>query len=246
MKNDVTESASPPSDSEAEDDHLGNPMELDEISEPPPSPPPYQFHSADVGPAARRLDAAYAIADPMGRWPRVIDSVRGGPPSQESLVEDTSLDRALQTLVLFSLQLAPARKAPGCRLGPQTETDSYAYPARIREVPEPEIQLWRELADVVEQPAASARLHDLLAERRDGDVRAHAEAAVDAYMDILQEATGDVGVRLSHVEVLVRAWDICRRYRLWSRHQRIQVALLDAAARELQTGAHTPGIVCLS
>ncbi len=230
--------------SDDEDVEADDVIEIDGDVEPPEPPPPYEFDPGDVEPAARRFDAAYAAAALTSHWSAVIDGIRGGPPTAETLESQTSLDRALQTPVLFDLRLALAREVPGCRLGPQINTETYAYPARVREVPEPEVRLWRELAGRVEHPAARARLHDLLVERRDGNGRAHAEAAVDAYLELAGGAwDDDGGVPFAVAELLVRAWELCRRYQLWDRHQRVQATLLVAAARELATKAHTPGIV---
>jgi hypothetical protein len=53
-------------------------VDIDSEDEPPAPPPPYEFDPADVEPAARRLDAAYAAAR-TGHWPDVVDGVRGGP-----------------------------------------------------------------------------------------------------------------------------------------------------------------------
>ncbi len=215
---------------------------IGEVEAPPDPPAPYVFDPDDAEPASRRLDDAYAAAGPPGHWSDVIDRLRGGPPTADTLRSQTPLDRALQTPVLFVLRLGRPRQAPECRLVPQVDTEAYAYPARIREVRESELQLWRELATRVEQPTAQARLHDLLAERRDGNVRQHAEKAVDAYLEVAGQGAG-VGVRLGSAEILVRAWEMCRRYGLWDRLPRVQESLLRHAARELDTEAQTPGIV---
>lgn len=209
----------------------------------PPATPPYEFDLVDVEPAASRLDSAYAKAK-TSHWFDVVDSLRDGPPNAETVGVETSLDRALLTPVLFQLRLAIAREAPGCQLAPQIDTVEYAYPARLRDVPEAEVRLWREMAARVTHPAARARLHDLLAERRDGDVRSHAESAVDAYLELVtdgQQAADDE--RLRTAEELVRAWEVCRRYHLWDRFQRVQAALLYAVSRELEKGDHKAGIV---
>lgn len=218
-------------------------VDIDGDDEPPAPPPPYEFDPADVEPATRRLDTAYATAR-TGHWSDVVDGVRGGPPTAQTLQSETPLDRALLTPVLFQLRLAHAGEAPGCQLGPQVDTKDYAYPSRVRDAPDAEVTLWRELALRAEHPATRARLHDLLAERRDGDVRAHAESAVDAYLELASDAgQAEGGVRLRATEELVRAWEVCRRYQLWDRLPRVQTALLTAASQELATGQHTPGIV---
>lgn len=222
---------------------LDDVVDIDGDDEPPAPPPPYEFDPADVEPATRRLDNAYATAR-TGHWSDVVDGVRGGPPTAQTLQSETPLDRALLTPVLFQLRLAHPGEAPGCRLGPQVDTKDYAYPSRVRDVPDAEVTLWREMAPRVEHPATRARLHDLLAERRDGDVHAHAESAVDAYLALSSDAGhAEGGVRLRATEELVRAWEVCRRYQLWDRLPQVQTALLTAASQELATGQHTPGIV---
>lgn len=234
-------SGSPAADDEADD--VVDVLDAVGEATPPKPPPPYEYDEAHVDPAARRLDSAYAEAGATRHWSDVIDHLRGGPPTATTLESQTSLDRALQTPVLFRLKLAMAGETPGCRLVPEVDTDVLVWPARLRDVPEPEVQLWRGLASRVEHPAARARLHDLLAERRDGDVRAHAEAAVDAYLELASVSITESGTPFVVSEILVRAWELCRRFQLWGRHQQVQRALLVAADRELATGEHTPGIV---
>ncbi len=107
--------------------------------EAPEPPPPYEFDPTDVEPAARRLDAAFAESGPASHWSDVVDHLRGAPPSAETAHSQASLDRALQTPVLYLLRLSVLREPTGCQLRPQMESEAFAYPARVGEVPEPEV-----------------------------------------------------------------------------------------------------------
>ena len=65
----------------------------------------------------------------------------------------------------------------GCILRSSPDTEHYAWPPRIGEVEPDVVALWRDVAGLVEHPAAIARFHDLLFERRDGRRDEHAAAA---------------------------------------------------------------------
>jgi hypothetical protein len=227
---------------ELDDDEVVVTTGDDAEPESPAPPDPYIFDPADAEPAATRLDAAYAEGLGKG-WSAVVDALRGGPPTPKSLTTDRPIDRALRIVVEFRLRHSMSREEPGCRLGP-AESDRVAYPARIAEVPADEVALWRETATHVTHPAARARLRDLLAERRDGNVAEHADGAVAAYLELARMGVEDDGEGASATTCyLLRAWELVRRYQRWQHMPTVQTALLTYAAAELAEPVHTPGIV---
>ena len=134
--------------------------------------------------------------------------------------------RELLLAVSYELRLEHGGPA-GCGLRPRTEAGEFAWPPRIAGVPADVVALWRDVADLVEHPAARARFNDLLFERRDGAVRDWAVAAGTAYLAAArsrQEADLDVAA------FLVRTWDLARRTGAW--------ALLGQACAELSRRAN--------
>jgi hypothetical protein len=173
---------------------------------------------ASAGTAAALVDAAYAAAV---RWWDVTDHLRARAAADISLDQEALLIRELLLAVSYELRLEHGGPA-GCRLRPRTETEDFAWPPRIAEVPADVIALWRDVAGLAEHPAARARFNDLLFERRDGAVQDRAVAAGTAYLAAArsrQEADLDVAA------CLVRAWDLSRRTASW--------ALLGQACTEL-------------
>jgi hypothetical protein len=134
---------------------------------------PYRHDPAVAVMAARLADSAFQAA--ARSWD-VNESMRA-LAAQEGLDPDGQLGRELFQAASYRLQLDHGGKA-GCALRSSTDTGHYAWPPRIGEVEPDVVALWRDVAGLVENPAAIARFHDLLFERRDGRRDEHAKAAV--------------------------------------------------------------------
>jgi hypothetical protein len=100
---------------------------------------------------------------------------------QAGLDPSGPLGRELFQAASYRLQLDHGGKA-GCALRSSPDTEHYAWPPRIGEVEPDVVALWRDVAGLVEQPAAIARFRDLLFERREGVRRQHGASAVQAYL----------------------------------------------------------------
>lgn len=199
----------------------------------PPPPEPYSHEPALVEAAARLLDSAM----PAEHDYAAASAVRSGA-SAYGWDDETPIVRALELTALYQLRTAHSGEAPGCRLGPEDD-DRIAYPARISDVPDAVVELWTSLAERCEEPAAQARVHDLLCERKVPDRRAHALAAVDAYLAVAEARGPD----LRATDVLVRAWTLARQFQAWDRLALVQQRLLQRAQQALERSGETPGIV---
>jgi hypothetical protein len=178
---------------------------------------PYIHDSVSAGTAAALVDAAYSAA---ARWWDVSDHLRA-QAATASLDPDEPLIRELLLAVSYQLRLEQGGPA-GCKLGPGAEVGDFAWPPRIVGVAKDVVDLWRDVAELAEHPAARARFSDLLFERREGAVRDRALAAGTAYLAAVrsrQEADLDVAA------FLIRAWDLARQTSAWE--------LLGEACREL-------------
>jgi hypothetical protein len=72
----------------------------------------------------------------------------------------------------------------GMRFAPMaTFTDGTSVPVPLAEIPEDTCETWAGVVYHATHPRARARLHDLLFERRWGDVGAHAAGAINAYIE---------------------------------------------------------------
>ena len=72
----------------------------------------------------------------------------------------------------------------GGRFGPMaTFTDGTSVPAPLAEIPDEACEVWAGVVDHATHPRVRARLHDLLFERRWGNVGAHAADAIHAYIE---------------------------------------------------------------
>jgi len=200
---------------------------------PPPPPEPYVHDPAIVDAAARLLDSAM----PAEHGYAAASAVRSGA-RVHGWDAETPVVRALELTALYQLRIARAGDAPGCGLGPD-EDDRIPYPARIRDVPEPVVQLWTALAERCQESAAQARVHDLLCERKVPKKRSHALAAVDAYFGVADASEIDI----RNTDGLVRAWSLARQFQAWDRLAMVQQRMLQRAQEELARSGDTPGIV---
>lgn len=124
--------------------------------------------------------------------------------------------------------------------GPMLElTDGRVYPLQLNDVPDDWLALWTEVLDHLRHPAARARLHDLLWERRWGSrPDLHARSAVDAY----DELAATPWEPLYRAEALVRALELARAVSDEERSQRIISKTLDATAVSIESERREPGV----
>lgn len=226
------------------DEEEASPTIGDEAVEVLDVPEPYRYRKEDVMSGAERLDEAFAASDQYSGWSGVLDKLRGPDFKLEDVAKDTPLDVALGRVAAYRMHLHQLGEQPGCRFGPQHDSGVFAYPTRIAEVADDEVKLWKALAPRVLDPGAVARVHDLLGERG-VNRRSHAQAAGQAYLSIdnasVRDETG--GLSLSGVAYLVRAWELSRRYNLWTLHADVQLRLYQAAVAELAAARYAPGVL---
>lgn len=199
-----------------------------------PSAEPYVHDPAHVADAVALFDAAHAAGD---EW-SAASAISAGAAAHGWTLDDPVV-RALELSALFRLRV-PHGQNPGvgCTLGPQHDATT-PYPARINDVPDPVVALWRDLAGGCAVPAARARAHDLLFERRDGDIGMHAREAIDAYLELVRSTS----LSLLSAAALLRAWELSRRVAAWERHAVVQALLLRSAQTGLATDQPQPGVV---
>jgi hypothetical protein len=196
---------------------------------------PYEHDEAFAEVAARLVDLAYAAA--TRRWD-VPDHLRAQAAGL-TLEPETPLVRELALAACYDLRLDHGGKA-GCTLCPRTDTEVFAWPPRIAEVPPDAVALWRDVADRVSHPAARARFNDLLFERRDGIGRDRAVAAGTAY---LAAARSRQRADLDVAAFLVRAWDLARRVGAWALLADSCSELIKRADAEMSGSPAAPGVV---
>lgn len=196
---------------------------------------PYWHQAASAVIAARVADSAFEAA--TRSWD-VNEHVRALAP-QAGLDTEGPLGRELLQAVSYRLQLDHGGKA-GCTMRSSTDTEQYAWPPRISEVEPDVVALWRDIASQVEHPAAIARFHDLLLERRDGARREHAATAARAY---LTAARSRPQADLDAAAFLVRAWTLARGVGLWDLLTDVQSELHAQAGNAMSSGGSAPGVV---
>ena len=112
-------------------------------------------------------------------------------------------------------------------------------PPRLSSVPDAWLALWDRAAASDLSAPGRARFHDLLAERRWGDVVAHGRAAISAYIEVGQlERWSD----LDRADALVRGLSLARRFNLDGAAQESASLILDAATRSLLHATPQPGV----
>jgi len=207
-----------------------------EASDEAPVPTPYVHVSGSVQALAQVIDQAYASAARRWEVGSVIHAIAkdAGCDAGDPAVREVAYGAA------YDLRLAIAGQPAGCTLGPQSGRGEFAFPPEISDVPEDVVALWRDLAASVEEPAAIARFQDLLFERRDGNGRERASAAIDAYIDLASSRTE---VDLDTTQALTRAWQLARSVGESFRETRVREAMIDAATAGLAAGSTRPGCV---
>jgi hypothetical protein len=101
--------------------------------------------------AARLADSAFEAA--ARSWD--VNEHMRALAAQEGLEPDGPLGRELFQAVSYRLRLDPGGKV-GCALRSSPDTEHYAWPPRIGEVEPDVVALWRDVAGLVEHPAAIA------------------------------------------------------------------------------------------
>jgi hypothetical protein len=197
---------------------------------------PYRHDPAVAVMAARLADSAFEAA--TRSWD--VNECMRAQAAQEGLDPDGLLGREMFQAASYRLRLDYGDKA-GCALRSSTDTEHYAWPPRIGEVKPDVVALWRDMAGRVEHPAAIARFHDLLFERRDGRRDEHAAAAVQGYLAAAQSRSrADLDV----AAFLVRAWSLACSVGLWGLLSYVQSALHSRAENAMAPGgAAPPGVV---
>ena len=186
--------------------------------------------------AARLADSAFETA--ARSWD--VNECMRALAAQEGLDPNGLLGRELFQAASYRLRLDYGGKA-GCALRSSPDTEHYAWPPRIGEVEPDVVALWRDVARFVEHPAAIARFHDLLFERRDGRRDEHATAAVQGYVAAARSRSG---ADLDVAAFLVRAWDLARSVGLWGLLADVQSELHRQAQDAMSSGgAALPGVV---
>jgi hypothetical protein len=195
----------------------------------------YEHDPAVADVAAQLADLAYAAAE--RRWD-LPEHLRSQAPGL-GLMPEGPLVQQLVLAAGYDLRLDHGGKA-GCVLRPSTDTEEFAWPPRIADVLPDVVALWRDVADRASHPAARARFHDLLFERRDGAGRERAVAAGTAY---LTAARSCERADLDVAAFLVRAWDLARRVGAWELLANSYSELIKRADAEMSGRAGAPGVV---
>ncbi|MDX6333982.1 MAG: hypothetical protein QOG05_1322 [Streptosporangiaceae bacterium] len=197
---------------------------------------PYRHDPAVAVMAARLVDSAFEAA--ARSWD--VNECMRALAAQEGLDSDGLLGRELFQAASYRLRLDHGGKV-GCALRSSPDTEHYAWPPRIGEVEPDVVALWRDVAGLVEHPAAIARFHDLLFGRRYGRRDEHAATAVQGY---LAAARSRSRADLDVAAFLVRAWDLARSVGLWGLLADVQSELHSRAENAMSSGgAALPGVV---
>ena len=118
--------------------------------------------------------------------------------------------------------------------------DACAEETELHKVDDETIDLWTRVASLVKEAEAQARLHDLLFERRSGDVGNHASKAIDAY---LLHGCASEPPEFNAVRALSRALALCE-LTASDRTAEVKDAMLQTAERCLDDSDEKPGILC--
>lgn len=198
---------------------------------------PYEFLAEDIPAAADVVDAAFSVG--LDGW-----------AVETALVEQAAAKtmQPLSASLLEQLRLAARypldiefRGRAGCELQTTTE-DDYPWWVPLSRVGDDTLHLWADLAKVVTTPAAKARLHDLLFNRRHGDVVTHLRTAVSAYLETL--SSEPTPLELKDTYAVLRAWTMTRRSGEALRNDDVREVLATLCARVLgETPGQHPGIL---
>lgn len=96
-------------------------------------------------------------------------------------------ERATVWALEYHVETVDSQGRRRVRLAPAHEHDDGSDPPPPGNVPEPAVEVWRALLDLVAQAPARARLHHLLFERGGPTKREHAQSAASAYIASAQD-----------------------------------------------------------
>jgi catechol 2,3-dioxygenase-like lactoylglutathione lyase family enzyme len=157
---------------------------------------------------AERLDAASEGAvEPLDVCNRLAIG--------EQEKNDTALE-AVHAAFLYLQQQDPDAGTNVFR--PYIPLGEESYPPVPKDMPNETLALWERLADLVTQPTARARLHDLCFVAQRGNGRDHARAAAEAYLEVAKYYPSDSDDRLARMHAalgakhsIARALELARR-----------------------------------
>lgn len=128
----------------------------------------------------------------------------------------------------------------GEHFGPMaTFTDGTTIPAPLAEIPDETCEVWAGVVDHATHARLRARLHDLLFERRWGNVGAHAAGAIEAYIDDVAPIDPP-SVRT--VDALGRAYELAKMTKRGDLADRAAAELLRTAEASLDDPEPKPGV----
>lgn len=175
-------------------------FELDDAEPEPPEP--YLHDASQVPDLATVLDRSCIDLTKMRDWESQVQRAVAhlGPNLGQPALDE------LRILAWYRIKVDRAEDgSAGALLEP---VDVPGWPRPISVTPEPARELWRELADEVTEPIATARLHDLCFTAKIGRGDLHAKTAAQAYLD-----HADVLVALERGPAIARAWTLARSVR---------------------------------
>lgn len=153
-------------------------------SEPPPASP-LRAGGRGLPELAAILDAATREGGPY-RIARAVRETLSLPLGGDLPDGQPVGERALVWAVNYHVETVDAQRRRRIRLAPARESGDDRYPPAVPQVDEQTVAVWRGLSELVTAPAAQARLHHLMFERRGPGADQDAAAAVEAYLQAAQ------------------------------------------------------------
>lgn len=140
----------------------------------------------------------------------------------------------------FRFSTGHGRSAKGDRFGPMIAVEDGAMiTVQVVDTPDEVCTLWDEIAQAATSPLLRARLHDLLFERRWGDVGAHGSRAIEAY---LEDSATTEPPSLHSVDALGRARHLATLIRRTDLAKQATEEALRAAGASLEDPEPKPGV----
>jgi hypothetical protein len=170
-------------------------------------------------------------------WEAVGSALRARDPEGDDL-------RLRPFVIAFSYRLheyfSSARESAGAAFGPIIAGAGWQFPPPLADIPDDEVELWREALDLVGHPVAQARLGDLLWERKwKPDPHLAAGAACDALLTL---AADPAWRDMERVRCLSRALELARGIHNAKRKATVVSSMLAFAEHDLTTPGWSPGI----
>ena len=201
----------------------------------PPTPEPYSFDASHVPDAVALLDATCIDLDHGYATANRLIALAGAAG-----LADTPLMWELVRAIGHDLQLEVGGR-PGCSLGRDIDEELLRWPRSIPAAPQDALLLWEATAGLLTAPAATARMEDLLFERRVGNGQYRVRRAAAAYL-----AAIDAAASFQHGEVnaLLRAWTLARSVREVDVDAEVRRRMALKAAELMRAAPGTlPGVV---